>query len=145
MTTQMTSLFEAVTSIQPINQPEIPEEVRVFEQFKNSDAFKKLSFETRITKQTEFHTQESVKKYYDDKWKAQLSNRDAIWWLCEYRDNYKPSDNEKKAIDQKLIQFMKFIRDQKDIYPALRVNKYKLKINNLNITKVDWHDEEENV
>lgn len=143
MTTQMTSLFESVTSAQPMPTPQEPEEVRIFEQFKESDSFKKLSFETRTVKQSEFHAQEIVKKYYDDKWKSQLYNRDAIWWLVNYRDHYNPNETEKKAIDQKLIQFVKFIGDQKDIYPALRVNKYKLKIDKIHIEKVDWHDEEE--
>ena len=79
----------------------------------------------------------------EEKWRANLQNRDSIMWLLKYKNEYKPSEVESHAIEQKLIQFVKFIGDQRNVFPTLRIDLKKLGIQDIAVKKANW-DEEEN-
>ena len=124
---RLNSLFESVSSVQPILSPPQPTEIT---------EFKKLS-KYEQDKNKEFWQSDKIKKYLDDKGSAELHNRDAILWLCQYRDeNMQPE--EEHAIKTKLNQFLSIIEDQKNIYPALRIDMIKLKLN-------FWRERSENI
>lgn len=118
---RMQSLFESVTSAQPKIIPEEP--VDFIE-------FKKLPQHIQAQK-VDFHRQEHIKKYFDDKWVAQLHNRDAVLWLCDYRDHNSPTEEQREAIDVKIRLFLRVIRPQSNVYPALRLDLQKLGVMHL--------------
>jgi len=128
------TLFESITSVQPKEMPPEPEEYRIFQEWKKSNAYRKASFEDRNKKEYNFYGQDFIKEYLHLKWLAQLHNKDAIWWLVEYRDHHNPNETELNAINQKLIQFLKFIGDQKNIFP--------MGIDKIHIEKANWDEEE---
>ena len=111
------TLFESVTETQPRENLSEPYEVT---------EFKKLS-KYEQSKQPEFWRQDHIAEYLEDKWEIQLHNRDAIMWLCKYRDeNMQP--HESQSIDMKLRQFVRFIGEQENIFPALKIDFKKLNL-----------------
>jgi hypothetical protein len=90
-----------------------------------------------------------IKEYLDDKWKAELYNRDAFMRLHELYSNDTEyplgNGNDQKAKDaiiQKMIQFKKAIMDNSNKFIALSLdfNKYKFQGS---IKQANWDDEEE--
>lgn len=132
------SLFEALTSLQPKELPIEPLEYKQFQEWKKSDSYKKASWEERNKREGGFYSQEFIKEYMEEKWRANLINRDSIMWLLKYRNEYKPSEVESHVIEQKLIQFVKFLGDQKNVFSTLRIDLKKLGIQNIAVKKADW-------
>ena len=59
-----------------------------------------------------------IKTYMDDKWKAELHNRDSFLWLWEV---YKTETDQARrhALENKLDQFKKVIQRQENTFQAL--------------------------
>ena len=120
---RMQSLFEAVTSAQPVNSPVKPADLAAIESMAPG--------ENRVRAMGEYQKTDVCKKYCDDKWAAQLHNRDAVLWLCDYRDHNSPTEEQREAIDVKIRLFLRVIRPQSNVYPALRLDLQKLGVMHL--------------
>lgn len=122
------NLFESVTSVNPQSIPPAPAEYNAFRSWMQSDDFKKMSYEARHAKAKAFYEQPFIQEYLDKKWSAQLHNQTAILWLAEYRNKHLKADdqNESHAISVKIEQFLNFIGNQFNVFPALRLDLRKL-------------------
>lgn len=58
--------------------------------------------------------------YLDAKWKAQLKNRADLLWLLDYKKIAKKE--ELKPIENKINQYVSFMKRQPKIYEALKLN-----------------------
>lgn len=133
------SLFEAVTAANPEPMPDIDGKHEKFMEWKKSEDYKKLSYQEKVSVTKEFFKQPDIVELADKKWLAQLKNYNAIQWLVFYKKNYIQNDQESRAIEIKLQQFIGFIGDQNNVFPALRVNILVLGLKSLSeIDRAEW-------
>lgn len=133
MTEKTLILFESVTSENPKHAPNTPPELV---------SFRKLTRGQREDQSVKFFSQDFIKECLEEKWQAELHNRESILWLIRYRDEYMDKANtaEAHAIEVKIQQFLKVLGDQSNVSPALRIDlkKYNLKPHTNEVG--DWHD-----
>ena len=127
---RLLSLFESVTSAQPMDMPVKPPELVRFEDFRYTDKYKELSREAKNKMERDLFEQDFMQEYIESKWKAQLNNRDAVLWLCQYRDVEKPNEEQEHALTVKLKMFLDKIGNQAGVYESLKLDFSKLKLLN---------------
>jgi len=138
---QYMTLFEAAVDSQPIHPPPEPVESVQFKERKQGADWKKISRESKYQEEQEFNRQDFIQRYQDEKWKAELHNRDSILWLINCRENMKGLTTvQLHAIQIKIDQFLNVIGDQQSVYPSLRLDLDALKVKRSPPAQADWNE-----
>lgn len=110
---QIPSLVQSVINENPKSIPSPP---------KDLVEFRLLSKYEQLKISDKFYQQEHIKVYLEDKWKAELHNRDCFIWLWEVYSgkwNVELNDQQRHALETKMTQFKRVIVAQEKPYPAL--------------------------
>ena len=106
------SLFQAVVNENPRSAPLPPQDLV---------EYRLLSKYEQIKVSDKFHQQEHIRQYLEDKWKAEIHNRDCFLWLWEvYQTEH--DDQKRHALEVKLTQFKRAIVAQDKPYPSIMLD-----------------------
>lgn len=130
--TPIINVFEEISFYQPKPVPDAPDELK---------EFRGLSKYEKIKAQEQFFRQDFIQAYLTDKWQAELYNRDCLIRLAGLKKEA-ADETQSHAIEEKIQTFLRAIGEQKEIFPALRLNIASLGIL-LKEVEAKWGGEEE--
>jgi len=110
------TVFDEISEYHPKTIPQRPFEFSAFEQ-------KPMDY--KMANRDKFYAQDFIKTYLEEKWRAELHNRDCFVRLFELLTAAKDAQ-ERAAIQQKLSQFKRAIETSKP-FPALYIDLSKYK------------------
>lgn len=106
---KLSSLYQAVTIPKPMIVPNPPDELVKFRSLSRADKEKGGE---------KFYAQEYIEQYLEEKWVAELHNRDCFLWLWEGYKHVK-DEGKRTVIRAKLTEFKRVISETDRPYRAL--------------------------
>lgn len=106
-------VFAEIVSYSPIDIPVEPYELRCFND---------RPAEYRFQNQDKFYAQEFMKQYLNEKWKAELYNRDCYLRLLELREQYHGDISALREIGKRITLFVEVISRVERPFLALKID-----------------------